>query len=120
MSVRANWFANADSDASTDQTDDPFADMTTASGRKAITVKSTAEEFDAAFRRLNRWFARLTKMGISCPLRESGECHCSACPISQLHNPDAERHLLCKQGVEEERTIMLARVSRAEPAASGV
>jgi hypothetical protein len=117
LSVRANWGTDAAVDGSGSSPTDPFADISkeqTDSGRN-LTLASTKEQFERGFSRLNRWAVRLDGAGIKCPLREAGECHCSACPISQAHEPEGERYSLCRQGVEEERMVMLARVAGHHP-----
>lgn len=107
LSVRANW--NTGVTAQPDQDDlDPFDGM----GDKSIlTDKSPPAQFRERLSRLHKRLEMLTAMGVTCPLREEGECHCASCPISQINEPDGERHRLCKQGVEEERTVMLSRVA---------
>jgi hypothetical protein len=110
--VRANWFA----DAATAGSDEPAADPFSASQSEQdrghnLTVKSSAAQFATGFRRLQNWANRLDGAGIKCPLREAGECHCSACPISQAHDPEGERYSLCRQGIEEERMVMAARIA---------
>lgn len=117
MSVRANWYADAAE--LPEQHEDPFDNV--GAGKKAMVgLNSSSEEFRNAFSKLAKRFARLDKMGITCPLRDAGECHCSSCPISQVNDPDGQRRSLCKAGVEEERLVMLARVSTLGLAPSGV
>lgn len=57
--------------------------------------------------RLMRSEGRLADMGITCPLKASGECNCSACPVSQLDTDDA-LGALCRVGQEQERATMLS------------
>lgn len=52
---------------------------------------------------------RLCEMGVTCPLKDAGECFCSACPVSQLNDPDGGLTSLCRVGVEQERVTMLVR-----------
>lgn len=117
MSVRAQWFAGVTGEHDRDV--DPFADMSDSS-RKPLTTASTREELAVAWQRILNWGNRLESMGISCPLRFTGECHCSSCPISQANDPDAELQSLCKQGIEEEKLTMLQRVIQLGAVPSGV
>jgi hypothetical protein len=115
LSVRADWYTDAAVTGS-DQpvAADPFSNASQDEqdrGRN-LTLNSTAEQFRAGFKRLLNWANRLDGAGIKCPLREAGECHCTACPISQAHDPEGERYSLCRQGVEEERMVMLARIAQ--------
>jgi hypothetical protein len=114
LSVRANWYADASVTGSDQPSADPFAVTQKEqedSGRN-LTVDSTVEQFTAGFKRLRNWAARLDGAGITCPLRQAGECHCTACPVSQAHDPEGERYSLCRQGIEEERMVMTARIAQ--------
>lgn len=119
LSVRANWFAGVTGESDRHD-DDPFAEMTSASSRKQLTSESSREEFDAAWKRMLQWGNRLEAIGVVCPLRFTGECHCSSCPISQANDPDGEMSSLCKQGIEEEKLTMLERVKQLDLVPSGV
>jgi hypothetical protein len=111
--VRANWFADAATTGSDQPAADPFSAAQDDQDRgRNLSLNSTAAQFAAGFKRLQIWAARLDGAGIKCPLREAGECHCTACPVSQAHNPEGERYSLCRQGVEEERIVMLARTAQ--------
>lgn len=110
--VRANWFADAVETGSDQPAADPFSAAQSDQDRgRNLSLNSTAEQFAQGFKRLSAWAARLDGAGIKCPLREAGECHCTACPVSQVHEPEGERYSLCRQGVEEERTVMMARIA---------
>lgn len=112
MTVRANWFADV-AVGSDQPSADPFSPQSQQEQDRGhnLALDSTPEQFAAGFKRLSRWINRLYGAGITCPLREAGECHCSACPVSQARNPEGERYSLCKQGVEEERLVMMARIA---------
>lgn len=105
MSVRANWFSGAQT-TPTDERMDPFAEMT---GIKSIALStdSSQEEIMARIARLTRSEGRLAEMGITCPLKASGECSCTACPVSQLDTDEA-LGALCRVGQEQERLVMLS------------
>ena len=106
LSVRANWFSGAQSP--TDEAVDPFADMTGTKSSIALSVDSSIEEITARLATLLRREGRLAEMGISCPLKASGECNCSACPVSQLNHPEEAISALCRVGMEQERAVMLS------------
>jgi hypothetical protein len=74
----------------------------------ALSVDSSAQEITDRLSELLRREGRLEEMGISCPLKESGECNCSACPVSQLDHPEEAISALCRVGMEQERAVMLS------------
>lgn len=90
------------------------------SRQQVLGADSPKEDFVEKLNRVFQRLARLDAIGVKCPLRQSGECHCSSCPISQISDPEGERHQLCHAGVEEERIVMLSRVANLGLAPSGV
>lgn len=106
MSVRANWFSGTHTPV--DEALDPFADMTASKSPIALSVDSPLEEITARLARLMKGEGRLAEMGITCPLKESGECSCSACPVSQLSHPEESKAALCRLGQEQERLVMMS------------
>lgn len=104
LTVRANWFAGAQ--APTDETD-PFADSSGMTS-SALSTDSSLEEITRRLSTLLRMEGRLQERGVTCPLKESGECNCSACPVNQLDHPEQEISRLCRVGMEQERVVMLS------------
>lgn len=69
-----------------------------------------ADELMRRLRSLLRREGRLFEMGVTCPIKDSSESSCLACPLSQV-GEDCPKAGLCETGCEQERvqTMMLAQ-----------
>jgi hypothetical protein len=76
---------------------------------------------DELRRRLSRLYARegrLFNAGVTCPVKDSPETSCHACPFSKEDKPEEERCGLCRVGLEQERiqTLLIAQGAAARKA----
>jgi hypothetical protein len=119
MGIGANWFTDGATAVASDDAPDPFAES--ASTRPTIvSIDASEDELVDRLSSLLRREGRLFELGITCPLKENGDCHCSVCPISQHEDPEARLHRLCQVGREQElveTTILAKRRLEVEAAA---
>jgi hypothetical protein len=75
-----------------------------------IGLDTSAEELTRRLSSLIRREARLFNMGTTCPIKDSSETSCLACPLSQV-GQDCVKAGLCETGCEQERvqTLLLAK-----------
>jgi hypothetical protein len=119
MGIGANWHMGGATPAASDDAPDPFADGASTAPSLPTIEASEEELFDLLGRLLKRE-GRLFNLGIMCPLKDKGECVCSACPISHHNDPESDLFHLCQIGRDQElveMTILAKRRLEDEAAA---
>lgn len=89
--------------------------------RLPVNFDTPSEELQQRLGRLYAREGRLFNAGITCPVKDSPETSCNACPFSQAEKPDEARCGLCRIGIDQERiqTLLIAQHCAAEHEASG-
>jgi hypothetical protein len=55
---------------------------------------------------------KLFNVGVTCPIKDHPDTHCSACPVSKHDQPDDPLSPLCRLGREQERVHTTLAVKR--------
>jgi hypothetical protein len=126
VSVRAHWGLQALSEAGDGQGEvDPFDQASSlpvtanTDWRFPCGIETPREDLQKRLNYLYRREGRLFNAGITCPVKDSSESSCNACPFAQAEDPEGERCHLCRIGIDQERiqTVMVAQVAAREHAA---
>jgi hypothetical protein len=99
MSARANWFVEGT--VPLDSEDDPFSMPVEEVGER-IDLRDPEAELDLRLTELMRREGNLFKRGVTCPVKDSSDTTCHACPISKAHDKEDPKGILCRIGREQQ------------------
>lgn len=108
-SARADWFTDGLDDNVTEGLD-PFDEVEDLG--RPIDLQDREAVLHARLADTLRGEGNLARSGVSCPVKDSPDTSCSACPISEAAKRESSLSALCRLGREQEQVVTELTVLR--------
>jgi hypothetical protein len=111
MGIAADWHLQDLPTAERTREYDPFSDPAYSAPLPPIDISTGQAQLDEHLTSLLDQEARLFDEGITCPIKDTPDATCLACPVSSARDYADPKGQLCRVGQEEERvlTVMVAK-----------